>query len=99
MPQVEELTENTPQAREADRQHPVLKYLYFVLDPFQRWLDRLERAYGRAIGCARASARGENMVANHLVMLDFDTGITVEHVQAEIERHGLFAVIYYHLGI
>jgi len=37
-------------AREADRRHPVLKYLYFLLDPFQRWLDRLEKWYGRSIG-------------------------------------------------
>ncbi len=36
-------------ARDEDRRHPVLKYLYLVLDPFQRGLDRLEAAYGRSI--------------------------------------------------
>jgi hypothetical protein len=36
----------------------------------------------------------ENMVANHVLMLDFDTGITVEQVQAEIMRLGLFAVVW-----
>ena len=38
-------------AREADRKHPLLKWLYFLLDPFQRWLDRLENKYGRLIQC------------------------------------------------
>ncbi len=33
-------------ARDADRKHPVLKYLYVLLDPFQRGLDRLEAWYG-----------------------------------------------------
>lgn len=37
------------EAREADRHHPVLKYLYRLLDPFQRGLDRLEKWYARAI--------------------------------------------------
>ena len=36
-------------AREADRKHPVLKWLYFLVDPFQRFLGRLENSYGRAI--------------------------------------------------
>ncbi len=37
------------EAREADRKHAVLKYLYVLLDPFQRGLDRLEGAYARSI--------------------------------------------------
>ncbi|MBC8134686.1 MAG: efflux RND transporter permease subunit [Fibrella sp.] len=37
-------------ARDADRRHPVLRYLYVVLDPFQRFLTRMEAGYGRAIG-------------------------------------------------
>lgn len=37
-------------AREEDRRRPALSLLYRVLDPFQRGLDRLERAYARAIG-------------------------------------------------
>lgn len=37
------------EARECDRKHPVLKYLYLPLDPFQRWLDWLEGAYARSI--------------------------------------------------
>ena len=37
------------EAREADRRHPVLRWLYFLLDPFQRWLDRLENGYRRLI--------------------------------------------------
>jgi HAE1 family hydrophobic/amphiphilic exporter-1 len=36
-------------AREADRHHPFLKYVYRVVDPFQRGLARLEAAYGRLI--------------------------------------------------
>ncbi|HLK59166.1 MAG TPA: efflux RND transporter permease subunit [Chthonomonadaceae bacterium] len=36
-------------AREADRQRPVLRGLYFLLDPFQRGLDRFEQGYGRII--------------------------------------------------
>lgn len=36
-------------AREADRKHSILKYLYILLDPFQRALDRLEKAYARSI--------------------------------------------------
>jgi HAE1 family hydrophobic/amphiphilic exporter-1 len=35
--------------READRRHPVLRWLYVPLDPFQRLLDRLENGYGRTI--------------------------------------------------
>lgn len=37
-------------ARETDRHHPVLKWIYFLVDPFQRWLHGLERNYGRLIG-------------------------------------------------
>ena len=37
------------EAREADRRHPVLRWLYVVLDPIQRLLDRMEGGYGRAI--------------------------------------------------
>jgi HAE1 family hydrophobic/amphiphilic exporter-1 len=37
------------EAREADRRHPVLRWLYLPLDPFQRLLDRMEGGYGRAI--------------------------------------------------
>ncbi len=37
------------EAREADRRHPVLKWLYVPLDPFQRFLDRSEAWYARAI--------------------------------------------------
>jgi hydrophobic/amphiphilic exporter-1 (mainly G- bacteria), HAE1 family len=36
-------------AREADRKHRVLKWLYVPIDPFQRGLDRLEAAYARSI--------------------------------------------------
>ena len=36
-------------AREADRRHPVLRYLYILLDPFQRFLDRLENGYRRSL--------------------------------------------------
>lgn len=35
--------------RQRDRSHAVAKYLYLVLDPFQRGLDRLEAWYSRAI--------------------------------------------------
>lgn len=35
--------------RERDRGHPVLRWLYFAVDPFQRWLDRLEHGYRRLI--------------------------------------------------
>lgn len=37
------------EAREADRRHPLLRWLYFLVDPFQRWLDRMENGYGRII--------------------------------------------------
>ncbi len=37
------------EAREADRKHPVLRWLYVVLDPFQRGLDRMEKGYARTI--------------------------------------------------
>lgn len=37
------------EARAADRRHPVLRWLYVLLDPFQRGLDRLERGYARVI--------------------------------------------------
>jgi len=36
-------------ARESDRKHPILKWIYFAVDPFQRGLHRLEAAYGRLI--------------------------------------------------
>ena len=36
--------------RAADRRHFLLRWLYVLLDPFQRGLDRLESAYGRTIG-------------------------------------------------
>lgn len=35
--------------REQDRGHPVLRWLYGILDPFQRFLDRLDRGYARVI--------------------------------------------------
>ena len=38
------------EARESDRKHWLLRPLYRVIDPFQAFLDRLERAYGRSIG-------------------------------------------------
>lgn len=37
------------EAREADRKHPVLRWLYIVLDPIQRGLSCMEKGYGRAI--------------------------------------------------
>lgn len=37
------------EARQKDRTRPGLKWLYLVLDPFQRSLDRLERWYAKAI--------------------------------------------------
>ena len=36
-------------ARDADRKHPVLRVLYFLLDPFQRGLGRFEAGYGRIL--------------------------------------------------
>jgi HAE1 family hydrophobic/amphiphilic exporter-1 len=36
--------------RVQDRRHPVLRLLYRVVDPFQRFLDRLEAGYGHLIG-------------------------------------------------
>lgn len=35
--------------REAERRHPIGRWLYLAVDPFQRGLDRLERGYGRAL--------------------------------------------------
>lgn len=35
--------------RQWERHHPVLRWLYLILDPFQRFLDRVERGYSRAI--------------------------------------------------
>ena len=35
--------------RDADRKHPVLKWLYFLLDPIQRGLEKMEKGYGRTI--------------------------------------------------
>ena len=37
------------EAREADRRHPILRWIYVMVDPFQRLLDRMEVGYGRAI--------------------------------------------------
>ncbi|HET6383319.1 MAG TPA: efflux RND transporter permease subunit [Armatimonadota bacterium] len=37
------------EAREADRHHPILRWLYVPLDPCQRLLDRLEGGYSRLI--------------------------------------------------
>lgn len=37
------------EVREQERRHPVGRWLYRVLDPFQRLLDRLERRYARAL--------------------------------------------------
>lgn len=36
--------------REEERKHPVLRYMYMVLDPVQNGLHRMEAAYGRGIG-------------------------------------------------
>ena len=36
-------------AREADRRHPILRWIYVLVDPFQRFLRQLERGYGGAI--------------------------------------------------
>ena len=36
-------------ARDADRKRPFLRWTYVVIDPFQRFLDRLEGGYGRVI--------------------------------------------------
>lgn len=36
-------------ARDEDRNRPVLRWVYRVLDPFQRGLDRMERGYGASI--------------------------------------------------
>ncbi|HEV2471681.1 MAG TPA: efflux RND transporter permease subunit, partial [Chthonomonadales bacterium] len=35
--------------RAADRSHPALRWIYWLVDPFQGWLDRLERGYTRFI--------------------------------------------------
>jgi HAE1 family hydrophobic/amphiphilic exporter-1 len=37
------------EAREADRRHPILRWLYVPLDPFQRLLDRMEKGYAGTI--------------------------------------------------
>lgn len=37
------------EVREVERRHPIGRWLYFVLDPVQRGLDRLERGYASAI--------------------------------------------------
>ncbi|GMU51873.1 MAG: multidrug transporter AcrB [Candidatus Xenobia bacterium] len=37
------------EVREKERRHPLGRWLYRVLDPFQRGLDRLERGYASAI--------------------------------------------------
>lgn len=36
--------------RQWERRHPLLKRVYFVLDPIQRFFDKLEQGYNRAIG-------------------------------------------------
>jgi len=36
-------------ARDEDRRNPFLRWLYLLVDPFQRFLDRLERGYQRSI--------------------------------------------------
>lgn len=35
--------------RESERKAPILRFLYLVLDPFQRGLDRMEKGYARII--------------------------------------------------
>src|SRR5439155_12084450 len=35
--------------RAVDRRHPVLRWLYVPLDPFQRFLERLEAGYARVV--------------------------------------------------
>jgi HAE1 family hydrophobic/amphiphilic exporter-1 len=35
--------------REKDRRHPVLRWLYVLLDPFQRGMDRMEAGYSRLV--------------------------------------------------
>lgn len=35
--------------REEDKRKPFLRWLYVVLDPVQRWLDRLDRGYAKAL--------------------------------------------------
>ncbi|HZO91685.1 MAG TPA: efflux RND transporter permease subunit [Chthonomonadaceae bacterium] len=37
------------EAREADRRHPLLRWIYVLVDPFQRLLARLESGYARTI--------------------------------------------------
>lgn len=37
------------EARAEDRRKPILRLLYFILDPVQRGLDRLEKGYARAL--------------------------------------------------
>jgi hydrophobic/amphiphilic exporter-1 (mainly G- bacteria), HAE1 family len=37
------------EAREVDRHHPVLRWLYVPLDPFQRFLERFEAGYARLV--------------------------------------------------
>lgn len=36
-------------ARDADRRHPILRWLYTLVDPFQHGLDSMERGYSRTI--------------------------------------------------
>ncbi|MEO6909154.1 MAG: efflux RND transporter permease subunit, partial [Abditibacteriaceae bacterium] len=35
--------------RDAERQHPLGKYFYVLLDPIQRWLDKMDNGYGKLI--------------------------------------------------
>lgn len=37
------------ETRDQERKHPVLGLMYKLVDPFQRWLTRLEEGYGRTI--------------------------------------------------
>lgn len=37
------------EAHEADRKHPILRWIYIPLDPFQRLLDRMEVSYAHII--------------------------------------------------
>ena len=37
------------EARDADRRHPILRWIYVPLDPFQRLLDKMESGYAQLI--------------------------------------------------
>ena len=36
----------------------------------------------------------ENAVKNYLVMVDFDSGQTLDEIEAEVAKRGLFCIIY-----